>query len=84
MISGYGGYHAGYGVSKVVTPAVASVAAPIYGGYHNGGYGYGGYGGYGVSKVVSPVATLGKYVSQRLLPFFISFFFTQLKAYNYT
>lgn len=47
-ISGYGGY----GVSKVVTPAVASVAAPVYGGY--GGYGA----GYGVSKVVSPVSTV--------------------------
>lgn len=41
-------------MSKVVSP----VAAPVYGGY--GGYGgYGAYGGYGVSKVVSPVATLG-------------------------
>ncbi|XP_055300769.1 cuticle protein 21.3 isoform X3 [Sitodiplosis mosellana] len=52
----YGGYGAyghglGYGVSKVVSP-VHSVAAPVYGGY-------GGYGAYGVSKVVSPVATLG-------------------------
>lgn len=35
----------------MVTPAVASVAAPIYGGYHHGGYGYGA-----VSKVVSPVS----------------------------
>lgn len=58
----------GYGVSKVVSP-VHSVAAPVsyggygaYGGYggYGGNYGgYGGYGGYGVSKVVSPVTTLG-------------------------
>lgn len=50
----------GYGVSKVVSH---SVAAPVYGGYH-GGYGtYGGYGAYGVSKVVSPVTTLGMCVA---------------------
>lgn len=54
----------GYSVSKVVSP-VHSVAAPValggYGAY--GGYGgYGAYGGYGVSKVVSPVTTLGMYV----------------------
>lgn len=62
VYGGYSGYGAGYGVSKVVTPAVASVAAPVYGGYggYHGGYGgYGAYGGYGVSKVVSPLATLG-------------------------
>lgn len=47
----------GYGVSKVVSP-YHGVAAPVYGGYG----GYSGYGGYGVSKVVSPVATLGMYV----------------------
>lgn len=64
IFSGYGGY-GGYGVSKVVTPAVASVAAPIYGGYGS----YGGYGGYGVSKVVSPVATLGMHVWYRFFPF---------------
>lgn len=64
IFSGYGGY-GGYGVSKVVTPAVASVAAPIYGGYGS----YGGYGGYGVSKVVSPVATLGMHVWYTFFPF---------------
>ena len=49
----------GYGVSKVVSHGVA---APVYGGY--GGYGgYGSYGAYGVSKVVSPVATLGMCVA---------------------
>lgn len=47
----------GYGVSKVVSH---SVAAPVYGGYHGG---YGSYGAYGVSKVVSPVATLGMCVA---------------------
>lgn len=40
---------------------MASVAAPVVGGY--GGYGgYGSYGAYGVSKVVSPIATLGMFM----------------------
>lgn len=71
----YGGYHAGYGVSKVVTPAVTSVAAPVYGGY-------GSYGAYGVSKVVSPVSSVVShgYASPALgsyfcfLFWFVSFF----------
>lgn len=39
----------------MVSPYHSVAAAPAYGGY-------GGYGGYGVSKVVSPIATLGMYV----------------------
>lgn len=61
LVGGYGGY----GVSKVVTPAVASVAAPVYGGYSTGyGAAYGA--GYGVSKVVTP-AVYGGYAAHGML-----------------
>lgn len=70
----------GYGVSKVVSHGVA---APVYGGYHGGYGGYGSYGAYGVSKVVSPVTTLGMCVACSVLYSFIFLTFARKPQSNY-